>query len=336
MKISLIIPVFNGESYIADSIYSALDQSLVDFEVIVVNDGSTDNTSQILARIADENHNLHVINKDNEGPAKAREVGALRATGEFLVFLDGDDLIYQNSLVILYNLAKANNLDIGIYNYKVFNENIDVTGLCENKDIALDKTYLGKDFLSDNMYTAYNWDKIWRRDFYINHVLSGFSGFYYEDQLPVLKGLFHAKRVAKLNIECVAYRNNENSTTRRKITTEHYNALRVVILDYIKFLTSNSLLNSNCALRKLGHMRALLNDHRNELKLETDEEIRSAYLDLRKNLDLNYNGFFRLARKVGIINSTYLISNEKLLLIVFCVRKFISNFKSKLTVKHVR
>lgn len=93
-ELSVIIPVFNAAPYIADSINSALDQSFADLEVIVVNDGSTDDTAQAIEAVvrARSDPRLHVITRANGGASAARNTGIAAARGEFVGFLDGDDL----------------------------------------------------------------------------------------------------------------------------------------------------------------------------------------------------------------------------------------------------
>ena len=304
MKVSIIIPVYNGEQFIEDCIRSAIAQNLDLVEIICINDGSTDDTQKILGVLESEFSILHVINKSNEGPAKARETGALKATGEYLVFLDGDDLLAPNSLCSVYDAANKHNLDMAVYGYVTF---YDEPKFCESNREQLDSIsiYSGKEYINRFMYTAYNWDKLWRRDFYINNVMSGGGGFYYEDQLPILKGISSSVRIAKLDIQCVGYRDNVNSTTRRAVTVEHFQDLRSVIVNYSKVLKDNDLLYSRCALMKLAHMLALLDAHRSQLGLEFDKEILSVYEETRGYVISKNDGMINLCRKIGVIYGLY-------------------------------
>ncbi|WP_081634935.1 glycosyltransferase family 2 protein [Vibrio jasicida] len=304
MKISIIIPVYNGERFIEECIRSAMNQDLDLFEVICINDGSNDNTQNILAQLENEYASLRVINKVNEGPAKAREIGAEKATGEYLVFLDGDDLLAPNALGEIYTVASKNDLDMAVYDYVIFSDQPRFS-----KDSAHTlkpvSVYTGKEYINQFMYTAYNWDKLWRRDFYISKVISGVGGFYYEDQLPTLKGIYSSNRIARLNIVCVGYRDNASSTTRRAITKEHFQDLRSVILSYSKVLKDNDLCRSRCALMKLAHMLALLDEHRHQLRLEFDKEILSVYSEVRAFIVSQNGGFVNLCQKVGVVYGFY-------------------------------
>ncbi|MFA0476469.1 glycosyltransferase family 2 protein [Vibrio breoganii] len=304
MKISIIIPVYNCERFIEECIRSAMNQDLDLFEVICINDGSTDNTQNILAKLESEYASLRVINKINEGPAKAREVGVVKATGEYLAFLDGDDLLAPNALGEIYAVASKNDLDMAVYGSVTFSDKPKFT---KDSSHTLEPVtvYTGREYINQFLYTSYNWDKLWRREFYLNKVISGVGGFYYEDQIPNLKGIYFSNRIAKFNIRCVGYRENASSTTRRAITKEHYQNLRSVILEYSKVLKDYDICQSRCALRKFAHMLALLDEHRNQLSLKFDEEVLSVYGEFRAFIVSHNGGFLSLCRSIGLPYSLY-------------------------------
>lgn len=102
--ISIIIPLFNKESIIKNTINSVLSQSYEKYEIIVVNDGSTDHSLDIVSEIHDVR--LSIINQDNGGPGKARNTGAEKAKGEWLLFLDADDELIQGALADYAQLAE--------------------------------------------------------------------------------------------------------------------------------------------------------------------------------------------------------------------------------------
>lgn len=95
VKLSVIIPLYNKEKYIAATIISVLQQSFADFEVVVINDGSTDNSRQIVEGISDTR--VRLIDKRNEGVSATRNRGVLEAKGEYVMFLDADDVLLPNA-----------------------------------------------------------------------------------------------------------------------------------------------------------------------------------------------------------------------------------------------
>ena len=112
-KISVILPVFNGERFIAKAIESVLDQSLKDFELIIVDDGSTDSTREVIDSFDDER--IILISQPNQGPGQARNSGLEVASGEYVMFLDADDWFCSDALETAYNEAKSKSTDISIF-----------------------------------------------------------------------------------------------------------------------------------------------------------------------------------------------------------------------------
>ena len=104
--ISIIMPVYNGERFVADAIGSILMQTIAEWELIVVNDGSTDGTQAVLERFAGDPR-IRLLRKENGGVSSARNAGIAAATGEYLAFLDADDTWYPDCLETYERLAKA-------------------------------------------------------------------------------------------------------------------------------------------------------------------------------------------------------------------------------------
>ena len=107
IKISVIMPIYNDEEKIYDSINSVLSQSLTDIELICVDDGSTDNSLRILKSLAEKDDRIRVFSQKNQGSGKARNKGISEAKGEYIAFLDSDDQMVDNvALHQLYTEAK--------------------------------------------------------------------------------------------------------------------------------------------------------------------------------------------------------------------------------------
>lgn len=105
-KVSLVIPAYNAEDYVARSIDTALAQSFYDLEIIIVDDGSTDGTLNILNWYAKRYANVIILRQENSGPATARNTGIRQAKGEYIGFMDSDDMIYPDMIERLYYSAK--------------------------------------------------------------------------------------------------------------------------------------------------------------------------------------------------------------------------------------
>lgn len=111
-KVSILIPVYNAEKYLRECLDSVLAQTFSDFEVICCNDGSTDSSLDILNEYAGRDSRIKVLSKKNEGSSATRNVCLAQASGEFLYFVDNDDLIAPNTLEDLYKAAMEDNLDV--------------------------------------------------------------------------------------------------------------------------------------------------------------------------------------------------------------------------------
>lgn len=105
--------VYNEEDYVKESVSSVLNQSLEDFELIIINDGSNDNTLNILNEFDDER--IKVFSWDNKGLGASRNYGLDLASGDYVMFLDGDDYFVENALEIAYNEASSNNTDLSFF-----------------------------------------------------------------------------------------------------------------------------------------------------------------------------------------------------------------------------
>jgi hypothetical protein len=140
VKVSVIIPVYNGENYIKDCLDSVLNQTLKDIQIIIINDGSIDNTQNIIEEYYNRYpEKIKIVNKQNEGQGKARNIGIGLAQGEFITFVDADDTIENNMLEKLYK--KEADVILCDY-YQVIEENKKIV-----KAIPIKNGDIKKDFI---------------------------------------------------------------------------------------------------------------------------------------------------------------------------------------------
>ena len=163
--ISVVIPVYNGEEYIERCVQSVLNQENVNLEIIIINDGSKDNTLKILKKY-ENNNNIKIIDVPNGGVSKARNIGINNANGEYIGFIDCDDTIPKNYYYKLYKALSQNNADIAICGMKkVFGDKEDIV------DIEINEKILDKSKFSD-LYFELNsksllmtvWNKLYKKD----------------------------------------------------------------------------------------------------------------------------------------------------------------------------
>ena len=122
-KISIIVPVYNSENYVKKTIESLVKQTLKEIEIILVDDGSKDNSGKICDEYAKKDERILVIHKENAGQAKARNTGIDIAKGKYIMFLDADDMYEANTCEKMYNKAEEQQADYVSANYIMINEN---------------------------------------------------------------------------------------------------------------------------------------------------------------------------------------------------------------------
>ena len=119
-KVSVLIPCYNAEKYLIQCLDSVVNQTLKDIEIICINDGSTDNTLDILEQYAKKDARVKIINQKNGGMGRAYNNGLSNATGEYIAIVESDDWVNADAFEFLYNLANKNNADIAKADYIFF------------------------------------------------------------------------------------------------------------------------------------------------------------------------------------------------------------------------
>ncbi len=175
--ISVIIPVYNQERYVGKCICSVLGQTFQDFEVIIVNDGSTDKSLEICQRYAKIDSRISIIDKQNEGIALARKDGILKSQGEYLFFIDSDDYLVSTALETLYLLAKAHSADLVIGNFDRVLDNMGLIKWGYTPFVNSDRLISGSDvmdlmwgYYGDVHNLVYFWGRLYRRCCILNAI----------------------------------------------------------------------------------------------------------------------------------------------------------------------
>ena len=206
-KLSIIIPVYNTELYVDKCLRSCAEQDILpeDYEIIVINDGSTDTSLKIVNGLAAEYTNLIVIDKPNGGVSSARNTGLDIAEGKYVWFIDADDWIEKNCLAILLDTIVRNTLDALQINAK----RVDNTGFVTpyHPDLFKDSPVLPtKDYVDGGFFEGYAWMTIFRREIVKEQNIRFNSEFKMsEDLLFSLELISHIKRIQRINIDPYYY-----------------------------------------------------------------------------------------------------------------------------------
>ncbi|SFH06808.1 Glycosyltransferase involved in cell wall bisynthesis [Desulfotomaculum arcticum] len=237
-KVSIIIPVYNVETYLRECLDSVLNQTLKDIEIICINDGSTDGSPSILDEYAAKDSRVKVINKPNSGYGHTMNVGMDEATGEYIGIVESDDYVKQNMYEILYNIAAEQDLDlIKADFYRFTNEegtlNLQYTRLAEQFLGYYNKVLCPYDDLNLFRFIMNTWSGIYKRDFLNVHDIrhNETRGASFQDNGFFFQTFCWAKRVYFLDRPFyMNRRDNPNSSVHNKekvfCVSEEYQFIR--------------------------------------------------------------------------------------------------------------
>ncbi|WP_407454506.1 glycosyltransferase [Methanobrevibacter sp.] len=227
-KISVIMPIYNTEMYIEETIMSLINQTMFDdLDIIVIDDGSSDESRYIIEKYALDYDNIHAYHKENEGQGIARNFGLKIARGKYIHFMDSDDYLSPTAYEKLYNLAENNNVDMVIGKVLRFGRyNIWQDYIFKRAFNGFDKDFEGFNLseriqiLSDTVI----WNKLYRRDFLLeNDILFPDKKIYFEDILFSLKAYLLSDSISYLNdvVYYWRFRNDHTSTTQQEVNVKN-------------------------------------------------------------------------------------------------------------------
>lgn len=181
MIVSIVIPVYNVEKYIEKCLLSCANQNISkrDYELIVVNDGSPDNSLEICERLLPAIENMTIISQENKGLSGARNTGLKHAKGDYVWFVDSDDWLENNCLGDITSIIKEQNSDIFWLGHDVVTDEKVIDSFVPK---AIDSPISGEDFFVNHLDDLfYIWKFIYKREFLLNNNLTFYEGILYED-----------------------------------------------------------------------------------------------------------------------------------------------------------
>ena len=230
-KLSIIVPVYGVEKYIDKCLNSLVKQSLKEIEVIVVNDGTKDNSQKIVDKYVKKYPDkIKSYIKENGGQGSARNYGLKKASGEYIGYVDSDDFVEKDMYKKLYNKAKENNYDIvvcGNYNVSEDYQNKNIDAFINNYNTDLENIFFGKMAV---------WNKIYKRDILIKNKLEFKEKVWYEDLAFTLKAIMNSNTFAFIDEPLYDYLIREGSTMNNSNVQRNLEILDAFndILSYIQ------------------------------------------------------------------------------------------------------
>lgn len=213
VKVSVIVPVYNVEQYLEKCLESLANQTLKELEVLIINDGSPDNSQEIIDKYVKKYPNFQSFIKENGGLSDARNYGIKKATGEYIAFLDSDDYVTHNMYQEMYNKAKSGNFDMVVcdLNY-IYDDKI----VRAYSNIESDTTDIKKTMI--NFYPA-AWNKIFKKKLFTNNIEFK-KGVWFEDVEFIYRLMPYIKTIGVIKEPFNQYVQREGSitsTVNRKI-----------------------------------------------------------------------------------------------------------------------
>lgn len=217
MKFSILMPVYNAEKYLEQSILSVIEQTYGCWELIIVNDGSTDNSDNILNRYEKEDNRIKIINQINKGSLNARVRGTKNATGEYSIFLDSDDFLEKTTLIKLKDIIDIYTPDMIIYDLVRVNEEGEKIKK-DARDIQIKN--VSREFVLKILLTSDKFNSLctkaiktalFKKDDMNYEKLKGVSQS--DDAIQSLPLVYNAEKIILTNIPLYYYRTNPKSQT---------------------------------------------------------------------------------------------------------------------------
>lgn len=319
-EISIIVPVYNVEKYLENCIESILNQTFKDFELILVDDGSTDNSGKICDIYEKKDSRIKVIHKNNGGLSSARNTGLDIACGKYVGFVDSDDSIHPKMYEVLYNLIEKYKSDISCCNYKytydISNQNheeLNLNEVIEMSNIeAIEKLY-DKD-LGVRLVVA--WNKLYHKRLFEN--IRYEIGRIHEDEFIAHRILYRCKKIVYINNELYYYLQRKDSIMSKKSNKNSVDAF-LAKSDRMRFCSNIELYNIS-----------------NRLTQEYEYKFLKLYFEIEESNDYRKNIFLRELRKDLIFNFSIILKSkekslkEKIWWIGFAINPKIYRFYKKM------
>ena len=299
--ISIIIPCFNAEKTLEKCLESVVQQSYANLEIIIIDDGSTDETSLIYNKFQSNDERILVLKQQNSGVSKARNTGVKAATGDYICFVDSDDWAELNYCSELYSLLVGENADISIVEASYEDENGNV--LC-SKPISDEKIFDGNRalvlLLEDREIQSHPWGKLFKADLLKNvHFPENLKCF--EDYSTLFKIFNKAVKVIKSNEKLYHYIQREDSLSHN-LSPETAYQFFLAIMEVFEFWRNSAKVGDRNKIIK-NIVRKLLMVLKRITRNTKEDEMKSEKEEIRRA----FNSFLKYsARDIGIEYYFYL------------------------------
>jgi glycosyltransferase involved in cell wall biosynthesis len=271
--LSVIVPIYNTGAYLDKCIESLVNQTLDNIEIILIDDGSEDDSLSICNKYLTKYDNIRVYSKKYSGVGATRNYGISLARGRYIGFVDSDDYIDKNMYKYLIESALNNEYEVSMCGYEEVHNNttIDKCDIDLSWRVLSNKNQIMKEYLMLKI-TTFVWDKIYKKDFLLKYKVRFEEGCYYEDINMVLKSLHYCNKIAINETKYYKYIQREGSIMHSR-TEKHLNDYICQISNFYKFIYENYNTDDmlievrNSKFRLTYNMLNMLKDMKQEYKM---------------------------------------------------------------------
>lgn len=297
-KISIIVPVYNVEKYLDRCINSILKQTYQNLEIILVDDGSNDNSGNMCDKYAQKDSRIRVIHKENGGLSDARNKGIEIATGEYIGFVDSDDYIADNMYEYLKEIMDNNDADISICGYTKFSEKDNIIESKDYKEYVYTTKEAIRELIKQEKFQDYAWNKLYKSKLF-SEILYPF-GRKMEDIGTTYKLFDASKKIVFCNKTLYYYFQRENSIVNNKKPSLYIDKYELSKERYL-FIKKKypSILENDIDM--LNKILSIYKQKKNKQIYEylSNHDVMKLYFDIMKNIDKFKNNIpFKMKLKI--------------------------------------
>ena len=291
VDVSVIIPVYNVEKYLRECLNSVYSLDLSNKEIIIINDGSTDSSVDIVNEYKNKyNDKTKIISQKNQGLAEARNTGIKNSTGEYILFVDSDDFIEPIEAEEFFNFAVEKKVDILIGNYREYygkNKIIDKEFYKINKNVKKEGMFYIENGFKNNCFEVVVWRNLYNRECLLKNNLFFKKGLLHEDNLFTPMVFYYATKTRYYNKKFYFYRKNNFSSIMQTKSKKNYEHMLYIINELLKFKDMNGLDNRYFNRLILGMYLSILRQgkYKNE---DIFNKLKKINFNFREKLKLLY------------------------------------------------
>lgn len=291
--ITVVVPIYNVEKYLKKCVDSIIKQTYNNIEIILVNDGSTDNSLKICNELLDKDKRIIVISQENGGLSEARNTGIKNAKGEYICFIDSDDFVDYNYIKILLNAIKKHDADISVCDFYYIDEENKKWIRKEKKEKVYTNIEAMQDIFSCNQETeVMTWNKLYKTSLFTKNNIYFPKGKIHEDNYTTYKLYYYSNKIALVTDRLYYYLQRKDSIMGRKFNIKRLNIIQAIEetkiflkennidlndeMKYYEFIAKTVILNRMIKDKYEGSEK---NDIRDFLIKNKGEYLKNKYID---------------------------------------------------------